>query len=202
MNNTNNNGTAAAKKVRIYQIKFESKFLFKEYAFIKRERCTAPFGELYRVVFDGQLETDNLDDIFHIFNLKHPLRYKGRSLSVSDIVELYDDKGSIFFYCDLIGFEQIKFKPVKYQYMLLTQNGRDLMNIQIFPNIMEAQSIMEAELLKTLDGSFDNYSKDDDYGYDEISAWSDPDGNWDWTISELSFNKILNIKTDFVRKDY
>jgi len=200
MDNTNNNGINAATKVRIYQIKFESKFLFKEYAFIKRERCTAPFGELYRVVFDGQLETDNLDDIFHIFNLKRPPIYKGRSLSVSDIVELYDDKGSIFFYCDLVGFEQIKFKPVKYQYMLITANERDIMNIQIFPNIMEAQSIMESELLEKLYGSFNNYDEDDDYGITETSAWSNPGSNWDWTIIELSYDKNLNIKTDFISR--
>ena len=201
MDNTNNNVINASTKVRIYQIKsIESEYIFKDYAFIKNQGCSAPPAELYRVVFDGQLAINNLEDIFEIFNIEHPESYKGRSLSASDIVEIYDDKNSSFFYCKLNGYRKIRFKPVKYQYMLITANERDIMNIQIFPNIMEAQSRMESELLEKLYGSFDNYDEDDDYGINETSAWSNPGSNWDWTIIELSYDKNLNIKTDFISR--
>ena len=93
--------------------------------------------------------------------------------------------------------KKVRFQPVKYQYMLITFNERDIMNIQIFQNIMEAQSRMESELLEKLYGSFDNYEVDDDYGITETSAWSNSGSNWDWTIIKLSYDKNLNINTDF-----
>jgi hypothetical protein len=37
--------------------------------------------------------------------------YLGRSLSVSDIVELYDESGSSFYYCEPFGFAEISFQP-------------------------------------------------------------------------------------------
>ena len=199
--NKNNNGITAATKVRIYQIKsIESEYIFKDYAYVKKQGHSVPPAELYRVVFDGQLASDNLEDIYRIFNMEHPDGYKGKLLSVSDIVEFYDDKNSSFFYCNTIGYKKIRFKPVKYQYMLITVNERDIMNIQIFPNIMEARHKMEIELLEKLYGSFDDYDEDDDYGINETSAWSNPGSNWDWTIIELSVDKNLKITTDFISR--
>ena len=201
MDNTNNNGINVTQKVRIYQINsIDSEYIFKDYAYVKKQGRSGPPAELYRIVFDGQLAADNFEDIFRIFNIEHPAGYKGRSLSVSDIVELYDDKNSSFFYCNTNGYKKIQFKPVKYQYMLITINERDVMNIQIFPNIMEAQNRMESEVLEKLYGSFDNYDEDDDYGINETSAWSNPGSNWDWTIIELSYDKNLKITTDFISR--
>ena len=199
MNNTSKNGTTAIKKVRIYQIySVESEYLLKNYAYVKKQKRAAPPAELYEVVFDGQLGTDNLRDIFRIFNAEQPVDYNGRSLTVSDIVELYDDINNLFFYCDSDGFKKIRFKPVKIQYMLLAQNERDLENIQIFKTITEAQRVMKNELLEKLHGSFDNYDEDEDYGLYATSAWSNPGSNWDWIIIRLTLDKNLNIKTDFI----
>ena len=45
-------------------------------------------------------------------NLERPEGYKGRSLSVSDVVEIVDENGdSTFHFCDSIGFKQIDFDP-------------------------------------------------------------------------------------------
>jgi hypothetical protein len=84
-----------------------------DYAFIKSKGIVPHPPELYKLVYDGQPGTEELEDIFRIFNLEHPEGYTGRSLSVSDIVELYDDTGSSFFFCDTLGFLEIQFTPAK-----------------------------------------------------------------------------------------
>lgn len=76
-------------------------------------------SSLYDEVFNAELETDNLEDIFMQFNtVKHPL-FRGHSLSVSDVV--VTENGA--FYCDSIGFKQIAFDESK------TQKSDDLMRV-------------------------------------------------------------------------
>ena len=49
--------------------------------------------------------------IFYVFNMEHPSGYKGRSLSVSDVVEIFlASGGSEFYYCEPIGFKRIRFE--------------------------------------------------------------------------------------------
>ena len=45
------------------------------------------------------------------FNLNHPHGFTGHSLSMSDVVELYDSTGSEFYYVDRFGFQEIDFEP-------------------------------------------------------------------------------------------
>lgn len=100
------------KRCRIYQIDpLNAEFAFRSLADVQAKGLEFPPDELYKAVFDGQLDTDDLEDIFAIFNMNHPEGYRGRSLSMSDIVELYDESGGTFFYCDTIGFKQVPFKP-------------------------------------------------------------------------------------------
>lgn len=102
------------KRCRIYQIEpLDTQFIFRDYNTVLNYGFVSPPADLYKVVFDGQLQTEDLEDIFKIFNADHPMGYSGRSLSVSDIVELYDDDTNCFFYCDPIGFMQIPFTPGK-----------------------------------------------------------------------------------------
>ena len=44
-----------------------------------------------------------------MFNTEWPDGYTGHSLSMSDILELYDEYGSTFHYVDRIGFQQVEF---------------------------------------------------------------------------------------------
>ena len=43
---------------------------------------------LYDRVYDGKLDCNSLETIYEKFNIDHPADYKGRSLSVSDVVEI------------------------------------------------------------------------------------------------------------------
>ena len=97
------------KKCRIYQIKPQSKeFLFLPYKKIEEQGFAVPPSEAYTMVYDEPLATDDLDEIFYIFNCRHPQNYCGRSMSVSDLVELYDDNESIYYYCDTTCFIPVK----------------------------------------------------------------------------------------------
>ena len=86
---------APLKNVRIWQLKPETDVYRK---FISYEETVRQFGEPspehYRVAYDGH------------------------SLSMSDVVELYDAEGSEFHYCDRFGFQQISFgEPEQTQIM-------------------------------------------------------------------------------------
>ena len=106
-------GEAAAplKNVRIWQLKPETDVYMK---FISLDEMVKNFGEPvpehYRIAYDGQLGTNDLETIFERCNVNHPPGYNGHSLSMSDVVELYDSTGSQFHYCDRFGFQQIKFE--------------------------------------------------------------------------------------------
>lgn len=62
----------------------------------------------YETVYTGEITgTDTntiLEKIYTIFNTAHPADYRGRSLSVSDLVTL-EETGTYF--CDSIGWKQI-----------------------------------------------------------------------------------------------
>ena len=99
------------KACRIHQLKPEVDVMMKFIGYDELlERFGEPNPENYRVVYDGQLETNDLDAIYEKFNLNHPPDYQGHSLSMSDIIELYDDSGSTFYYVDRFGFKEIDFQ--------------------------------------------------------------------------------------------
>lgn len=60
---------------------------------------------IYKTVYDGNVDADNLEAIYTLCNTDHPVGYNGHSLSVSDVVELED--GSCHF-CDSFGFQELK----------------------------------------------------------------------------------------------
>ena len=66
---------------------------------------------LYDRVYDGKLDCNSLESIYEKFNIDHPADYKGRSLSVSDVVEIResDTLNPGFYFVDSIGFKSISF---------------------------------------------------------------------------------------------
>ena len=104
-------GVTPLKNVRIWQLKPDVDILMK---FISYEEMVRQFGEPspedYRIAYDGQLGTNDLEAIYARCNINHPPGYNGHSLSMSDVVELYDAQGSEYHYCDRFGFEQISFE--------------------------------------------------------------------------------------------
>ena len=101
-------------KISIYQIAMERDT--SRLAFQSLERITSASNgrvpaELYDHVFSREVAVKTLEDIFYVFNMAHPQGYKGRSLSVSDVVEISLTPGeSEFYYCEPIGFRRIRFE--------------------------------------------------------------------------------------------
>lgn len=68
-------------------------------------------SKIYDKVFEGEVDCKNLESIYRKFNLDHPADYVGRSLSVSDVVEIKDNDGIEpgFYFCDDFGFKKVEF---------------------------------------------------------------------------------------------
>ena len=118
--------------VKIYQINadrdvnnlmFLSMFNLKKQGFDERIN-----SEIYDLVFEGDVNAFNLEDIYYTFNEKIPHEYKGRSLSVSDVVEVSGDEKikDGFYFCDRFRFKSVEFDNTACRNILSTEKMRNL----------------------------------------------------------------------------
>ncbi len=120
-------------KIRIYQINLdrdEDRVAFESLDHLERYQGSSEIkSSIYDMVYEGEVDCAGLEDVFRMFNLDHPADYMGRSLSVSDVVEVMgiqpeqdissenDDRDTPetqaqkpgFFFCDSYGFKQVEF---------------------------------------------------------------------------------------------
>lgn len=70
-------------------------------------------SSLYDMVFDGFVEDRNsLEGLFSAFNYSRPSCYHGRTMSVSDVVEVIKETPNCkegFYFCDYVGFVKVEF---------------------------------------------------------------------------------------------
>ena len=96
------------KSCRVWQLSPESDIRKR---FISLDELQKSFGAPqlsdYQTVYDGEVETNDLEALYTKFNVAIPSGYAGHSLSLSDVLELYDENGSSFHYCDRFGFKEI-----------------------------------------------------------------------------------------------
>jgi signal peptidase I len=99
-------------KYKLYQFK---KIFSRYHGYLPLEQYNKYHGDLvninrYNVVFEDTINTyldfeiDILDSLFRLFNEEHPRNFKGNSMSVGDIVEIFGK----FYYCDSVGWKEIK----------------------------------------------------------------------------------------------
>lgn len=102
-------------KIAIYQInpdRDENNVAFLNYENLERFQGSAALrSEIYDKVFEGEVECGTLEEVYQMFNLDHPDGYRGRSLSVSDVIEVIGEEKSTFHFCDSIGFREVGFDP-------------------------------------------------------------------------------------------
>ena len=99
-------------RIRIYQIEMsldEHNVAFRSYTEMQEKYPSGIPANLYRMMYEGVVPTKELSVVFYIFNMAHPQDYHARSLSVSDVIEVVEESGSTFYYCDTIGFREISF---------------------------------------------------------------------------------------------
>lgn len=106
-----------AMNIVLYQIipELDSEHLMFNCFHYVKDLCGDKFpAQIYEAVFNGEVEADNIEDVFAIFNTKYPAGYTGRSMSVSDVLEVIDETGkSQFFFCDVVGYEIVDFDKKK-----------------------------------------------------------------------------------------
>ena len=99
--------------INLYQIVpglDNGKFIFQDLKTILRENNNTIPSNLYECVFSGEIDAEDPEEVYAIFNLTYPKDYHGRSMSVSDVVEFVNtSESSEFYFCDRIGFEIIEF---------------------------------------------------------------------------------------------
>lgn len=101
--------------IKIYQINLDRDddgVAFEPYGTLSRYQGSPDVNPaLYDKVFDGAVDASDIEDIYRIFNVEKPEGYKGRSLSVSDVVEIVESDSIKpgFYYCDSIGFKPVPF---------------------------------------------------------------------------------------------
>jgi len=103
-------------QITIYQINMQRDV--NRVAFENLERLKLYQGSdkidssLYDKVYTGDVECSDLEEVYQMFNINHPKDYLGRSLSVSDVVEVnFGGSGSEFYFCDSVGFKKVDFQP-------------------------------------------------------------------------------------------
>lgn len=105
---------AAGMEISIYQITTSNgaRNAFLGLESLERLRgSTEIHSEYYTCVFTGTVDCENLEDVYRMFNVNHPQGYKGRSLSVSDVVHVRSSPVETpgFYFCDNIGFKAVPF---------------------------------------------------------------------------------------------
>jgi len=100
------------KSCRVWQLKPDTDIMIRFIGY--DDLINSGYGEPdpanYRTVYDGQIDTNDLDQIYTKFSYDYPHGFEGNPLSMSDVVELYDDSGSEFHYVDRFGFRKISFE--------------------------------------------------------------------------------------------
>ena len=131
-------------RTKIYQINFDrdkNKVKFHDLKNTERFQGKADIDpSIYDEVFNGEIDSSNLEEIFRQFNTAgHPL-HRGHSVSVSDVIVI-DERA---YFCQPVGFQEISFDES------LTLKPDNLMTVVYVephkpPYIAEIEHTLEAE---------------------------------------------------------
>ncbi|WP_455437649.1 YodL domain-containing protein [Hungatella hathewayi] len=102
---------SALKTCRVWQLRPEVDVRMKFIGYDTMIRDFEPPSPLsYQAVFDGVVETNSLEELYNLFRMECSDGYTGHMLSISDVLELYDEAGSTFYYVDCQNFKEIAFE--------------------------------------------------------------------------------------------
>lgn len=90
----------------IFQLPIENDNTFMSHSFTEKHGGVKihEYKSIYTGYIPGNDPHEILEKLYIMFNVNHPSDYRGRSLSVSDLVAL-EDTGTYF--CDSFGWKQI-----------------------------------------------------------------------------------------------
>ena len=94
---------------RLYQIKDIENVT---YAFRQYNPNIFKYSD-YECVYEGEIECEDrtnpeiCEELYYLFNMRHPKGFEGRSMSMSDVIELTINKRPLFYYCNICGFQRL-----------------------------------------------------------------------------------------------
>ena len=95
-------------KIRLYQV---NTLKAPEKVFVSHAEAGNISLSDYDCNYVGYVDCEDLEAVYRMFNINQPARYIGRSMSVSDIVEVVESAADAtkrgFYYCDSIGFKYL-----------------------------------------------------------------------------------------------
>lgn len=155
-------------KINIYQIAPErdnNKVIYVDSQYLRQHQGkTAIDSSIYDKIYSCEIDCKSLGDIFAKFNISIPSDYRGRSISISDVIEVVEDsvvkKG--FYYCNSFGFKKINFDSSKTQDRT-TFDGLTVLHIQPMrpPRIVTIPNELKA-MQNLVDGYIEEYYPFDD----------------------------------------
>ena len=149
-------------KIRIFQINMGRDEKSEAFLGIDEREHVLNLSEInssiYDCVFSGDVDCKGLENVYQKFNIDHPDGYNGRSLSVSDVVEILEsedvDKG--FYFCDSIGFSKVDFDPDEAEpfkenkiKVLMVEPGKKAYEKEIGTILQELYSARDCECIQT-----------------------------------------------------
>lgn len=187
-------------KIKIYQVNKDrdtDNLVFMNLDSLVRKKGAATIdSSIYDRVFEGDVDCKTLEDVFTKFNIDHPDDYKGRSLSVSDVVEVTksDDVKSGFYFCDNYGFKKIDFDPnrsevIENQSEISKNNTISVLLVKPGeqPKMVEIEDTLEA-MQGVVGGYIEEYMPFDD----EVAIICNEEGK----ISGLPYNRAIYGEED------
>lgn len=142
-------------KIRVYQInpdRDEHRVLFLSHDRLERFQGDPEVNSsIYDKVYDKDVPCGNLEEVYTMLNSNHPSDYRGRSLSVSDIVEVYEAEAvpQGFYFCDSVGFKQVSFHPEECHVSERMNEERAKLSVLLvepgkYPRMIEMEDSLEA----------------------------------------------------------
>ena len=124
--------TEMLKLCRIYQLKpsVDVQMKFISLSDMKRLGFGKPNIKNYDVVYDGNIETNDLDEIYGKLYIDADVEgYSGHTMTMSDVIELYDDNESTFYYVDKGGYTRIQFSDDEPEISTEQKNETEVVNM-------------------------------------------------------------------------
>lgn len=143
-------------KIRIYQInsdRDENRMMFLSHDRLERFQGSPEVdSKIYDKVYDKEVDCSNLEEVYTLLNIDHPEDYRGRSLSVSDVVEVYESDAipQGFYFCDSFGFKQVTFHPEKCGISeRMNEQSTEIISVLLvepgkYPRMIEIEDSLEA----------------------------------------------------------
>ena len=154
--------------IRIYQINTKrdpNRICFMDYEHLEQFQGSKEIdSKIYDKIYEADVDCKTLEDVYQLFNLSHPADYHGRSLSVSDIVEVCSSENVTpgFYFCDSFGFQEVQFDPSKTQEAVRGDRIKVLLvQPDKYPKLIEIGNDLES-MQKVVQGDIEEYMPFDD----------------------------------------